>query len=237
MLVPIDPHGFSPPPKGGRDLDQSLWKLLHDLAPLRSIQSRCAARPTPGRSLRRRRRRHTRLASSSPATSPATRLTSPPTHGWVDAIAVPSRVSGAEDTARSSRSRQRLGWSTHGCTEASLGAGIRTFTPGLPPDTLSEPFFRNRGYGGRSGGQSEFVWDVAADLAEYETPATVREIDGPGSPRQAGRRADLLHFLAARVSRTLALRIERLPRSQRTHHRLHALVDGARRRRILLADL
>ena len=121
-------------------------------------------------------------------------LTSPPTHGWIDAIAVlpeyQSRRHGAELIAWAEN------WLVdHGCTHTSLGSGIRTFTPGLPPDTLSEPFFRSRGYGDRSGGQSEFVWDVAADLAEYEPPATVREIDGVVRPAKPGDEADLLHFL------------------------------------------
>lgn len=121
-------------------------------------------------------------------------LASPPTHGWVEAIAVlPEHQEQGYGTELLHGAETWL--LEEGCTEASLGAGIRTFTPGLPPDTLSESFFRNRGYGSRTKQSPERIWDVASDLAGYETPATVREIEGHVRPGTPGDEEALRNFL------------------------------------------
>lgn len=120
--------------------------------------------------------------------------TSPPTHGWIDAIAVLP-----EYQARGHGS-ELLQWaeewlSAQGCTDVSLGASIRTFAPGLPPDLLSELFFRARGYASGEGAERKLIWDVAADLAHYETPSEQREVDGAVRAAGPGDEKALLAFL------------------------------------------
>jgi GNAT superfamily N-acetyltransferase len=116
-----------------------------------------------------------------------------PAQGWLDAIAV------LPEFQERGNGSELLQWgetwlAAQGCETVTLGAGIRTFTPGLPPDTLSVPFFDKRGYR-VADNSSGLVWDVAADLAEYDSPRTVHDIDGVVRPASPGDEKQLLDFL------------------------------------------
>ncbi|MFN2203738.1 MAG: GNAT family N-acetyltransferase [Caldilineaceae bacterium] len=120
--------------------------------------------------------------------------TSPPTHGWIDAIAV------LPECQEQGHGASLLQWAEEwlverGGTDVTLGCGLRTFTPGVPPDTLSAPFFMGRGYRVRETAAEGLVWDVAADLSAYATPATVREIPGQVRPAAPGDHEALTNFL------------------------------------------
>lgn len=119
---------------------------------------------------------------------------SPPTHGWIEAIAV------LPEYQTRGHGKVLLDWAERwlveqGCNEASLGAGIRTFVPGLPPDLLSEPFFRARGYANIGEENGNPIWDVAADLANYESPASVLDVDAVAHAAKPGDETTLLAFL------------------------------------------
>ena len=121
-------------------------------------------------------------------------LVSPSTRGWIDAIAVlPEYQRGGHGTALSAWAEEWL--VNRGCTDVSLGGSIHPFTPGLPPDLLSEAFFAARGFQYAGGQERVLVWDVAADLAAHESPSVVREIDGVVRPAKPGDEEALFAFL------------------------------------------
>ncbi|MEZ4870319.1 MAG: GNAT family N-acetyltransferase [Caldilineaceae bacterium] len=114
----------------------------------------------------------------------------PPSVGWVDAIAV------TPSSQRQGLGSSLLQWAEmqlrqHGCTTFTVGASLRPFVPGLPTTLYTQGFFQFHGYH-----SERTVWDVAANLALYQSPETVRPIDGLVRPAQPGEEADLLHFLA-----------------------------------------
>lgn len=95
--------------------------------------------------------------------------------GWFDAIAV------APSHAGRGIGGMLLNWAEGwlaeaGCTVFRLGGSLRPFAPSLPAGLPSEGFFRHRGYANRSSGP--VVWDVARDLRDYATPASVHLAQG-----------------------------------------------------------
>ena len=92
--------------------------------------------------------------------------TSPRDLGWIDAIAV------APELRRRAMGSELLAWAEEwlreqGCARVRLGGGLRPFTPGYPTELGNLKFFTQRGYAPRPN--SETVWDVARDLANYPT--------------------------------------------------------------------
>ena len=121
-------------------------------------------------------------------------LVAPPTHGWIDAIAVtPESQHSGIGSALMARAEEWL--VAQGCTDAHLGGSIHLFTPGLPPDLLSEAFFAARGYQNGDGLGRTLVWDVAADLAGYEPPTDHQVLGGAVRPGRPGDENALLRFL------------------------------------------
>lgn len=118
----------------------------------------------------------------------------PATQGWIDLLAV-------------APSAQRQGVGRHlllvaeewlrqqGCTTVQLGATLRPFAPGLPTTLNTLPFFQQHGYQAQ-----QQVWDVAANLATYASPESVREIQGTVQPAQPGDAAALGEFLQREFS-------------------------------------
>lgn len=122
-------------------------------------------------------------------------LVTPPSLGWVDAIAVSPQMQQRGIGA------QLLGWAEQwlaeqGCTAVTLGSSIRPFTPGLPVELRSEEFFTKRGYANPPGEETrQTVWDVSASLAGYTPPRSVHEIDGAVRPAHPGDEDALFAFL------------------------------------------
>jgi len=110
--------------------------------------------------------------------------------GWVDLIIVhpAHQRQGIGHTLISWAER----WLTdQKCQRIQVGANQRIFVPGIPTTLESIDFFRKEGYGAE-----HTVWDLSANLAAYQTPATVREIAGEVRPAQPGDEAALDTFLA-----------------------------------------
>jgi GNAT superfamily N-acetyltransferase len=112
-----------------------------------------------------------------------------PDLGWVDVLAV---VPAAQHQGVGT---QLLAWAEgwlrdQGCRACIVGASLRPFVPGIPTELATMPFFAAQGYV-----EDHMVWDVAANLAHYRPPPTVREIDGAVRPAQKGQEAALLEFL------------------------------------------
>lgn len=115
--------------------------------------------------------------------------------GWIEALAV------HPDAQRQGVGSALLAWAEHwlhdqGCQAVALGAGLRHFTPGVPVELESAPFFVRHDYIGDSldAPAAEQTWDVAADLARYTTPPTVRAVDAAVRPAQPSDEAAILEF-------------------------------------------
>ncbi|MCB9114204.1 MAG: GNAT family N-acetyltransferase [Caldilineaceae bacterium] len=109
--------------------------------------------------------------------------------GWIDLMAV-APAHRRRGLGRALLAAAEAWLAGQGCAQASIGAGPRPFTPGLPDPTDAAPFFAACRY--ESGGTA---WDMASNLAGYTPPDVVREIAGvvrPATPRHAD---DLLAFL------------------------------------------
>lgn len=117
-------------------------------------------------------------------------LVNPRHIGWIDAIVVhPAHQ-------RQGIGRQLISWAERWlmdqeCQQIQVGANQRLFLPGVPTALERVGFFHQLGYGG-----DRLVWDLAANLAGYQTPATVREIPGAVRPAQPGDEAAFHTFLA-----------------------------------------
>jgi GNAT superfamily N-acetyltransferase len=112
-----------------------------------------------------------------------------PELGWIDAIAV------APHAQHQGIGGQLLNWAEEwlqgqGCGGCVVGTSLRPFTPGVPVELGTLPFFTAHGYV-----EDDTVWDMAANLATYTPPRPVREIDGVVRPAQRGDEAALLAFL------------------------------------------
>lgn len=120
----------------------------------------------------------------------------PPNHGWLDAIAV------TPEAQRQGVGSALLAWAEgyllgQGCRRIGVGGDLRPFVPGVPVELESAGFFVHHGYAGDSVERPphEGTWDVAADLATYTPPATVRAIDGQVRPARPGDEEAILTFL------------------------------------------
>jgi GNAT superfamily N-acetyltransferase len=112
-----------------------------------------------------------------------------PELGWIDLIAV------APSAQRRGVGSAILAWGeqwlrSQGCGGAVVGTSLRPFTPGIPTGLASLAFFQQKGYQ-----EDDTVWDMAADLSRYESPPTVRKIDGAVRPARRGDEDALLSFL------------------------------------------
>lgn len=84
------------------------------------------------------------------------------------------------------------GWlSVQGCQQVQLGGSLRPFFPGLPEELDSVTFFQQHGYQ-----EYNRVWDLAANLATYQSPESLRAIDGVVRPLQPSDVTLLDTFLA-----------------------------------------
>lgn len=104
--------------------------------------------------------------------------------GWIDSLAVAS-------------SAQRQGWGSalltwaegwlreQGCASARLGASLRPYLPGYPPQLGNASWFEKRGY---VPGQTD--WDVAADLADVNPYRTSAGDPRPGVEVRMARSGD-----------------------------------------------
>ena len=109
--------------------------------------------------------------------------------GWIDAIAVTPAAQG--QGIGSTLLTWAEGWlQAQGCTRIRLGGSLRPFAPGIPTATGAEAFFARRGYI-----ESATDYDMAANLATYTRPASVREVDAAARPAQRGQEEQLLGFL------------------------------------------
>jgi len=118
----------------------------------------------------------------------------PPDLGWIDAIAV------LPDTQRQGMGTALLAWATtwlaeQGCRTVRLGGSLHPFAPGLPVELETAGFFAQQGFA-----TTGTVWDVAADLAAYTPPPSLREVDAAARPAQPGQEGALLDFLAREFS-------------------------------------
>jgi GNAT superfamily N-acetyltransferase len=127
------------------------------------------------------------VAASMLSADPAA---SPPTAGWIDGLAVtPAAQRRGVGSALLSWAE---GWLVgQGCRRWSVGAGPRHLLPGLPAELASLGFFQHHGYSVRP----TQVFDLAADLASYTPPPSVREVDAQVRPAQPGDQDALLTFL------------------------------------------
>lgn len=114
----------------------------------------------------------------------------PATVGWIDVIAVTSACQ--RQGIGSALLAWAEGWlTTQGCQTLILGASQHPFAPGIPSTLETAPFFQRRGYG-----DERKTWDVGANLATYQPPATVRPIDGTVRPAQVSDIEGLRTFFA-----------------------------------------
>ncbi|MBW7884768.1 MAG: GNAT family N-acetyltransferase [Caldilineaceae bacterium] len=109
--------------------------------------------------------------------------------GWIDAIAVKPAMQ------QRGAGAQLMDWAedwlaAQGCTRVRIGGGLRPFVPGVPVELGSAGFFRKRGYAGFRS-----VWDMAANLATYNSPSWLHEVDAAVRPAQVGQEELLLGFL------------------------------------------
>jgi GNAT superfamily N-acetyltransferase len=135
-----------------------------------------------------------------------------PDHGWIDALVVASAAQ-----------RQGLGsrlltaaenWlRQQGRTQATVGASLRPFAPGVPAELGTARFFVRHGYSDLdAAGEARIAYDLAADLSSYRPPSTLREVPAAVRPAQRGQEALLLAFLQAEFPGRWHYEAERLLR-------------------------
>ncbi len=90
--------------------------------------------------------------------------------------------------------KQAEGWlKSQGAKRVRLGGALRPFLAGLPERLGSEGFFEKQGYRLRDPGPK--VWDVARDLAGYQTPHSTATVEADIRPVTTEEIAGLLAFL------------------------------------------
>jgi GNAT superfamily N-acetyltransferase len=113
--------------------------------------------------------------------------------GWIDAIAVaPNAQRQGVGTAMLHQAEAWL--KQQGSQTITIGAGLHPFVPGVPERLETVDFFKQHGYG-TDPAPIGCQWDVAANLATYKPPATVREVDAVVRPAQPDDHEFLLSFL------------------------------------------
>ncbi len=123
----------------------------------------------------------------------------PPGLGWCNAIAVdPCCQRRGIGTALMQRAEK---WAAEKqCTHLLLGGGRRPFVPGLPTELATEEFFRQRGFvlwaDAPATDNAGMIWDLAANLAGYATPACVKEVAGVVQPMRPTDMKAVREFLA-----------------------------------------
>jgi GNAT superfamily N-acetyltransferase len=118
---------------------------------------------------------------------------SAPHSGWIDALAVAPHAQG-QGVGRALLRWAEAWHTSKGTRHLTVGGSPRPFVPGVPEELQSVAFFQRFGYGTTPELVSQ-QWDVAADLAHYRSPTTVREIPGTIRPAQPDDYAALLAFL------------------------------------------
>ena len=123
------------------------------------------------------------------STLPGQPQVAPPTSGWIDALVVDPAYQ------RQGIGTALLAWAedwlvAQGSRTITLGASQHPFVPGVPSMLDSVAFFHRHGYG-----HDHQTWDMAANLADYQPPETVRKIEGTVRPAQQGDEAALGAFL------------------------------------------
>lgn len=109
--------------------------------------------------------------------------------GWVDAVAVlPEEQNQGVGTMLLKWAEEWL--AKQGCSSVALGGSLRPFTPGLPVEVEETARFQHFGYVVRSS-----VWDLSANLAQYERARSVRDVAGAVRPAQLGQEQQLHEFL------------------------------------------
>ncbi len=120
-----------------------------------------------------------------------------PAVGWIDALVVAPAAQHQGLGCRLLAVAER--WlREHGRRDITVGAGLRPFAPGVPVEMELLPFFVRHGYTELdAAGEPLITYDLAADLAQYRPPASLRELPAAARPAQRGQEATLLAFLAA----------------------------------------
>jgi len=112
--------------------------------------------------------------------------------GWIDALAV------APAFQRRGIGTELLGWAeewlrAQGCARFRVGGSLHPFAPGVPAELPSADFFRARGYTDRAGNAAE--WDVARDLADYDSRVGATLVVAQIRPARDADAPALLAFL------------------------------------------
>lgn len=109
--------------------------------------------------------------------------------GYISLLAV------LPETGRQGVGQMLLEWAEEqlqvaGCKVIQLGGNEHSFVPGLPTELATEQFFTQRGYV-----QNATVTDMAANLAGYQPPPTVREVDAAIRTAQTSNIGDIQAFV------------------------------------------
>jgi GNAT superfamily N-acetyltransferase len=116
----------------------------------------------------------------------------PPNIGWIDALAVDPDYQ-RQGIGHALLSKLEAWLIDQGCDYAQLGGSLRPFAPGLPVELHNDQFFRKAGYQMRAGDSG--IWDVAANLAEYQPPMELVEAPCAVRPAQPGQELDLMAYM------------------------------------------
>ena len=115
------------------------------------------------------------VIASRLADQPAVALS---TTGWIDLLVVHPAIQ------RQGIGRDLLTWAeewlvAQGCQMIWVGGSVRPFLPGVPVSLDTANFFRSHHYA-----SPRVVWDLSANLADYQPPETIRPIEGLVRPAQ-----------------------------------------------------